>query len=393
VAKAKDSQAWQTVKLGDVTRQIKHKVSDPVSEDITHYLPGGGIRNDSFLISEWQPINDGVMGPAFHMCFLPGHTLYKSRVPHGVGVADRKGICANTTYIIEANPEQLLPELLPFILITNEFRQFEKENNRGSTNLFINYNQITKYIFSLPPVDEQRRIADLLWAADDSITEYQSTLDKLHTTTTSFLETQIANGLKNGWRQTLFDELLTETQYGISKKSGLQREGTVPILGIPNVVAGNIDLSKLAWVEVSESEFEKYRLNTGDILIVRTNGNPNYVGRCVALKDIPENSVYASYLIRLRVLEDRANPSFIEAILNSRHMRRTLMNEIRSSAGNYNLNTQGIRKQKIPLPPLSGQDSTVKKLNEFNMSKGQLESHIENQRKLKTDLLNTLLSN
>jgi restriction endonuclease S subunit len=287
----------------------------------------------------------------------------------------------------------LLPELVPFICQSEGFYDFAVKTSAGSLSPRTNWSHLANYEFPLPPVDEQRRIADLLWAADDSITEYQNTLDKLQITAISFLETQIADGVKNDWKPTLFDELLTETQYGISKKSGLQRDGTVPILGIPNVIAGDIDLSKLSWVEAAESEFEKYKLKTDDILIVRTNGNPNYVGRCVALKNIPENSVYASYLIRLRVLEDRANPSFIEAVLNSNYMRRTLMNEIRSSAGNYNLNTQGIRKQKIPLPSLAVQESIMKTLNEFNSSKKALEGHIENSKKLKSNLLNKLLSN
>jgi len=128
-------------------------------------------------------------------------------------------------------------------------------------------------------------------------------------------------------------------------------------------------------------------------LIVRTNGNPNYVGRCVALKNIPENAVYASYLIRLRVLEDRANPSFIEAVLNSNYMRKTLMQVIRSSAGNYNLNTHGIRNQRIPLPSIEVQEKVMKTLNEFNSSKRELEIHIENTRKLKSGLLNKFLLN
>jgi type I restriction enzyme, S subunit len=92
-------------------------------------------------------------------------------------------------------------------------------------------------------------------------------------------------------------------------------------------------------------------------------------------------------------LEDRANPSYIEAVLNSNYMRKTLMQVIRSSAGNYNLNTQGIRNQRIPLPVLGVQEKVVKMLTEFNSSKRELEIHIENTKKLKSGLLNRFLSN
>jgi len=384
----------KTVKFGDVVRQVKDKV-DPQTAGLERYVAGEHMDTDNLHIRRWGEVGDGYLGPAFHMRFQPGQVLYGSRRTYlrKVAVADFEGITANTTYVIEPrDPEVLLPDFLPFVMSTETFHEHSIKQSKGSVNPYINFSDIAWYEFPLPPVDEQRRIADLLWAADDAFQEYQFALEKLQTATTSFLETQIAEGVKNGWQKVLFDELLTETQYGISKKSGLQREGTVPILGIPNVVAGDTDFSKLAWVEVTDSEFEKYKLKLDDILIVRTNGNPNYVGRCVALKNIPENAVYASYLIRLRVLEERAKPTFIEAVLNSNYMRNTLMKVIRSSAGNYNLNTQGIRNQQIPLPSLDVQDKVMQTLDEFNSSKRALELHIENTKKLKSSLLNKHLS-
>jgi type I restriction enzyme M protein len=158
---------WRKVRLGEVVRQIRDRVDDASAAGISHYLPGGGINASNFRIKEWKPVDDGVMGPAFHMRLKPGHVLYKSRVPHGVGVADRNGICANTTYVLEAMPEILDQRLLPFLLVTKAFRQFETDNNRGSTNLFLNYSDIAKFEFSLPPLDQQRRIAEILWALDE----------------------------------------------------------------------------------------------------------------------------------------------------------------------------------------------------------------------------------
>jgi type I restriction enzyme, S subunit len=161
------SRDWPRVSLGDVIHQVKDKVEDPWNSGITHYLPGGGISADTLTINSWRPVNDGVMGPAFHMRFRPGHTLYKSRVPHGVGVADRVGICANTTYVLKPiDSERLLPTLLPYLLATDDFRSFEDRNNKGSTNLFLNFSDIARYEFPMPPLADQQRIAEVLQAAE-----------------------------------------------------------------------------------------------------------------------------------------------------------------------------------------------------------------------------------
>ena len=168
---------WTTVKLGQVVRQVKDKISHASAGAITHYVPGGGITQGDLRIREWQPVDDGVMGPAFHMRFRPGHTLYKSRVPHGVAVADRVGICANTTFVLEPSDDRLLPDLLPYLLVTDSFREFERDNDHGSTNLFLNFSDIVEYEFALPPLEEQRRIVAMFIASERLLHDFAASSD------------------------------------------------------------------------------------------------------------------------------------------------------------------------------------------------------------------------
>jgi restriction endonuclease S subunit len=133
-------------------------------------------------------------------------------------------------------------------------------------------------------------------------------------------------------------------------------------LGIPNVLRGELDLSDLAWADLSETETDKYRLREGDVLVVRTNGNPAYVGRCLAVPALEQTTVFASYLIRLTPDASRVRARFLVAMLNSPPVRRILRRHVRSSAGNYNVNTGGLRATPIPLPPLRAQDLVLSRL-------------------------------
>src|SRR6186713_303655 len=170
---------WTRVAFGDVVRQVKNRV-DPEESDLERYVAGEHMDTDDLQIRRWGTIGDGYLGPAFHMRFKPGQVLYGSRRTYlrKVAIAEFEGITANTTYVIEPrDPNALLPDFLPFIMQTERFHEHSIKQSKGSVNPYINFSDITWYEFPLPPLDEQRRIADLLWAADDAIVEYEKLLD------------------------------------------------------------------------------------------------------------------------------------------------------------------------------------------------------------------------
>ena len=149
------------------------------------------------------------------------------------------------------------------------------------------------------------------------------------------------------------DNYLVELRYGTSNKSG---DGGYTTLRIPNIVRGIIDLDDLKTVELSENEFEKLKLIDEDILFVRTNGNPDYVGRCAVFESkqmkqagLNANKVtYASYLIRARLQLDRLRPVFLQSLLQTSAGRNNVREKCRTSAGQYNINTKGIGSLQIP---------------------------------------------
>ena len=97
------------------------------------------------------------------MRFRRGHVLYGSRRTYlrKVAVADFEGVTANTTFVIETrDPNVLLSELLPFIMATESFHEHSIKKSKGSVNPYVNFSDIAAYEFALPPLDEQRRIAE-----------------------------------------------------------------------------------------------------------------------------------------------------------------------------------------------------------------------------------------
>jgi len=151
---------WRRVKFGDVVRQCKEK-ADPETSGLERYIAGDHMDTDDLRLRRWGEIGSGYLGPAFHMRFKPGQVLYGSRRTYlrKVAVADFEGICANTTFVLESkNPDELLPEFLPFLMQTEAFNAFSVKNSKGSVNPYINFSDLARFEFGLPPKDEQERL-------------------------------------------------------------------------------------------------------------------------------------------------------------------------------------------------------------------------------------------
>ena len=168
---------WTRVAFGDVVRQVKDLV-DPAVSGMKRYVAGEHMDTDDLRIGRWGEIGDGYLGPAFHMRFRPGQVLYGSRRTYlrKVAVADFDGVTANTTFVLESKaPDILLPDLLPFIMQAESFHKHSIEQSKGSVNPYVNFSDLAVYEFALPPLDEQRQLADLLRTS----TEVRCTIDRL----------------------------------------------------------------------------------------------------------------------------------------------------------------------------------------------------------------------
>lgn len=367
MTKKRPKAGWTTVAFGDVVRQVKDKV-DPEASGLERYVAGEHMDTDDLRIRRWGEIGDGYLGPAFHMRFRPGQVLYGSRRTYlrKVAVADFEGITANTTYVLEsANPDVLLPELLPFIMQTEAFNQHSVRESKGSVNPYVNFSDLAWFEFALPPIEEQRRMTSALCVLSGAC----NATERLCYEVQQLHHSAVEEVVRGAQQFASLGQLVTETAYGSSQRAG--DHGDVPILGIPNVKRGVLDLSECNRVDMEPEDRMRYEVRAGDLLIVRTNGNPDYVGRVVVVGTLPGPFVYASYLIRVRCDERRVIPEFLGKMLNASAVRKAIRSVVRSSAGNYNLNSTEIKALSVPLPELEDQRQFLTRV-----------AHIEDQHRL-----------
>lgn len=218
----------------------------------------------------------------------------------------------------------------------------------------------------LPPAKEQRRIVakieELLSELDKGVEALTTVREQVAAYRQAVLKAAFAGELAcaeiGSWAEYTVGQLVTDVRYGTAKKCAVDPTKT-PVLRIPNIASGRIDLSDLKHTDFDEDEMEKLRLQAGDILIVRSNGSASLVGLSAVVTDDAAGYAYAGYLIRLRLNRDIILPQFLNLYLHSPWVRAGIERQARSSSGVHNVNSDEIRAIALRVPSLQEQERIV----------------------------------
>ena len=181
--------------------------------------------------------------------------------------------------------------------------------------------------------------------------------------------------LPSTWEWSTLGDLSVDMRYGTSKKCERGSAGT-PVLRIPNVSGGVVNLIDLKFGPLDDRERGNLTLNRGDLLIIRSNGSLEIVGRFAVVPQLEQQTAFAGYLVRARVDQTCALPQYIWYASNSKWMRDNIEGPIRHGVGLKNLNLTELSSLRIPLPPIAEQQRIVANVDELmalcDALKGQL---------------------
>ena len=166
-------------------------------------------------------------------------------------------------------------------------------------------------------------------------------------------------GLPEGWAWAMVEQSLARSEYGTSVKCDYAAEG-LPVLRIPNIIAGDIDLNDIKYATRPVPIDSNSALAKGDVLMCRTNGSVNLVGKtAVVSTELEPYHSFASYLLRFRLIETEMMPKWFHIYATSQLGRAFIEQHAASSAGQNNVSLSLIHRMPIPLPPLAEQRRIV----------------------------------
>jgi type I restriction enzyme S subunit len=281
-----------------------------------------------------------------------------------VVLPDEFGVGTSELIPLLPDPARLHREFLAYYLRSAEFLAFAASNTRGANLPRISMDALWSHLLPLPPtVDEQQRIVTRINECMERVDEIQSLRKQSMVEAQAVLPAVLHEVFEslNGHTRTLsIGEVTEETRYGTSRKCHGEREGTA-ILRIPNVADGKVNFDELKYCNVPQDELDNIRLRSGDLLFVRTNGSRDLVGRSAIFEAKSTNDVFgfASYLIRVRLDTSIIHPQFLAYFLNSTAGRQEINKRRRTSAGQFNINSENLRTIPVPIPSLSDQESLL----------------------------------
>ncbi len=196
--------------------------------------------------------------------------------------------------------------------------------------------------------------------------------------------------IPESWHWTSFGEIAFEFRYGTSVKCSYTPIGE-PVLRIPNIDNGRINIDNLKFGPLPTREAENLRLRLGDILIVRSNGSLDLVGRPALVDTHAIGYCYAGYLVRVRTSTIHLYAPYLLLSLNTSHARDQIEIPIRTTVGLKNVNATELGGLTIPLPPLNEQHRIVAKVDELMALCDQLETQLNTTENDSRHLLEAVL--
>ena len=305
---------WQTVELGKVM-QVE---IDAVPVDAQPEFPMAGVYSFARGLFKREVLpNTQTTYKFFHRL----HTdMFVISVPKGwegalARVSDEfDGMFLSPVFpTFRANPKELDIKYFEWYCrqsqVWDELRR--KSRGIGARRESISAEQFLTLEIPLPPLTEQRRIVEDIESLAARINDAQRLREEADHEAEVFINSslnKLVTDLEQNHKIVFLEDLLIDANYGTSVKCYSERTNdAIPVLRIPNVASEKVTLTDLKYGDLSEAEFKKTVLSEGDILVVRTNGSKDLVGRCAVVPQLPEPMAFASYMIRIRCNKELAD--------------------------------------------------------------------------------------
>lgn len=171
-------------------------------------------------------------------------------------------------------------------------------------------------------------------------------------------EDEVPFEIPESWKWVRWGELSDSIQYGYN--AAAQSNGRIKMVRISDIQDNAVLWDRVPYCDISENEIPTYRLQNNDILFARTGGT---VGKSFLVNEVPEEAIYAGYLIRTRY-SSKLEPKYMKLFMESQLYWDQLKSGTVATA-QPNCNGKTLSKMILPLPPLVEQKRIVAKLEEL----------------------------
>jgi len=340
------------VKTGDLKNRYINDVQEKINED--------GLNNSSAKIFSKNTVLLAMYGATIGNCSILN---------------------------ISAATNQACAAFLPNKKVQTEYLYYFLSYNKpnfilkgvGGAQPNISISILKDFKIPLPPLEIQQKIADTLDKAQDLIDKRKEQIKRLDEFIQSVFLDMFGDPVINpkGWDVFKVKDFTFDIKNGLSRRRKEEENIGEIVLRLRDIKINNIDYSDLNRIALTENEKVKYKVDKGDILFIRVNGNPEYVGRCSAYFGYLEEVYFNDHVMRVKIDDSKMKQIYFAHLINSKYGKKEIAKNRMTSAGQYTINQLGLDKIKMPVPPIELQNKFATIVEKTEQQKELMQKSLE----------------
>lgn len=361
------------VALNKVAKIDRNAASDEQCETLPYVGLEHIEKGTGHFSSEFSASPESLRATKYQ--FTDKHVLYSKLRPYlnKVVLPSFDGVCTTEILPILPDENRLDRTYLWAYLLTPEFVDWANLTVSGANLPRLSPKDLANHSIPLPPIEEQRRIAEILARADRlrQMRRYALQLSDTYLQSVFLRMFGDLEMIAQKWKTKSLGSI-SKIPTGVQKGRRLKgRETkTVPYLRVANVQAGYLDLAEIKVIEALPSDVEKLRLLPGDILMTE-GGDYDKLGRGAVWEGQIDPCIHQNHVFRVRLERQEALPKYFAQLLLTPYAKNYFLKSSKQTTNLATINKTQLRAFPVPLPPLDCQQEFVKIVEQFEKLRAQ----------------------
>lgn len=339
------------------------------------------LDSDEIWLRKWET------NPAentFCKAFRKGQILFGRRRAYQkkLSLAPCDGICSGDITVIAAKGTKIVPELLPFLLRTDKFFDYAIQGSAGSLSPRVKWAHLAAYEFDLPPIQKQRQLADLLWAANDLKEAYRKAIaatdEMLKAKFREMFGDDRIGGVTNNARRI---SAVATIVLGSTPKSDVSAYWNG---GCKWVTPAELGDSTIELLE-TERHISKEGASSANLELLPVDTVLLSTRAPIGKTAIVKKPMYCNQGFKAFVCSDSINPYYLLYVLR---LNKEYLQEIGTGSTFRELSKRTVENLMIPVPEKDKQDDFVKVLHISEATKASLKKSIADLDQVMKGLIN-----
>ena len=348
----------------------------PVEEDKYTYLGLEHLDSGSLKVTRF---GSDVAPKGEKLLMKKGDVLFGKRRAYQkkVAIAPFDGIFSAHGMVLRPKEEVINKDFFPLFISSDYFLDAAIKISVGSLSPTINWRDLKGMEFNLPSLEEQKKMAEVLWSINDTLDAYKKLLE----TTDQLVKSQFIEMFgvpfqnEKRWQTQSLDEICTYLTDGSHYSPKEDTNGIYPMLTVKDMTERGFDYGDCKLI--GEEEYAKMVANgcvpkVGDVLVAKDG---SYFKTAFVIEDEREQAVLSSIAI-LRPDKAKMVPRFMREYLMSGQVLKAVESEYITGTAIKRVILKKLKTMPIYIPPISMQEKYVALVEQSDKSKFELEQSI-----------------